>query len=347
MNISIKQVLVKPEVSTFIMFIVIMVGFYFANPRFLDERNIRIVMGITPEYIIVAIGIAILMISGEFDLSVGSVFALVPMAIVQLTHQGFNIWFSIALGLSIGIIIGFINGFITLRFGIPSFIATLGMLYIARSLTTVATAGFPPPFPHELPNEMFVYQFELFRASLYWSLLVAVILGILLHRSNLGNWIYATGGDVIAASSMGIKTNNIKMFCFILCGFLAGFAGMIQTFRLEAPLPSQGYLLELESIAAAVIGGVSLFGGIGTVIGAMIGAILIRFLESGIIMARIDAEWFRAGLGTLIILSVVFNTYISRRATQIGIKIIKMLDSNIIECKKLNKSLWCSCTQKF
>ena len=320
MNISIKQVLVKPEVSTFIMFIVIMVGFYFANPRFLDERNIRIVMGITPEYIIVAIGIAILMISGEFDLSVGSVFALVPMAIVQLTHQGFNIWLSIALGLSIGIVIGFINGFITLRFGIPSFIATLGMLYIARSLTTVATAGFPPPFPHELPNEMFVYQFELFRASLYWSLLVAVILGILLHRSNLGNWIYATGGDVIAASSMGIKTNNIKMFCFILCGFLAGFAGMIQTFRLEAPLPSQGYLLELESIAAAVIGGVSLFGGIGTVIGAMIGAILIRFLESGIIMARIDAEWFRAGLGTLIILSVVFNTYISRRATQIGIK---------------------------
>ena len=320
MNNSIKQVLVKPEVSTFIMFIVIMVGFYFANPRFLDERNIRIVMGITPEYIIVAIGIAILMISGEFDLSVGSVFALVPMAIVQLTHQGFNIWFSIALGLSIGIIIGFINGFITLRFGIPSFIATLGMLYIARSLTTVATAGFPPPFPHELPNEMFVYQFELFRASLYWSLLVAIILGILLHRSNLGNWIYATGGDVIAASSMGIKTNNIKMFCFILCGFLAGFAGMIQTFRLEAPLPSQGYLLELESIAAAVIGGVSLFGGIGTVIGAMIGAVLIRFLESGIIMARIDAEWFRAGLGTLIILSVVFNTYISRRATQIGIK---------------------------
>ena len=320
MNISIKQVLVKPEVSTFIMFIVIMVGFYFANPRFLDERNIRIVMGITPEYIIVAIGIAILMISGEFDLSVGSVFALVPMAIVQLTHQGFNIWLSIALGLSIGIIIGFINGFITLRFGIPSFIATLGMLYIARSLTTVATAGFPPPFPHELPNEMFVYQFELFRASLYWSLLVAIILGILLHRSNLGNWIYATGGDVIAASSMGIKTNNIKMFCFILCGFLAGFAGMIQTFRLEAPLPSQGYLLELESIAAAVIGGVSLFGGIGTVIGAMIGAVLIRFLESGIIMARIDAEWFRAGLGTLIILSVVFNTYISRRATQIGIK---------------------------
>ena len=320
MNISIKQILVKPEVSTFIMFIVIMVGFYIANPRFLDERNIRIVMGITPEYIIVAIGIAILMISGEFDLSVGSVFALVPMAIVQLTHQGFNIWVSIALGLSIGIIIGFINGFITLRFGIPSFIATLGMLYIARSLTTVATGGFPPPFPHELPNEMFVYQFELFRASLYWSLLVAVILGILLHRSNLGNWIYATGGDVIAASSMGIKTNNIKMFCFILCGFLAGFAGMIQTFRLEAPLPSQGYLLELESIAAAVIGGVSIFGGIGTVIGAMIGAVLIRFLESGIIMARIDAEWFRAGLGTLIILSVVFNTYISRRATQIGIK---------------------------
>ena len=103
------------------------------------------------------------------------------------------------------------------------------------------------------------------------------------------------------------------MFCFILCGFLAGFAGMIQTFRIEAPLPSQGYLLELESIAAAVIGGVSLFGGVGTIFGAAIGAILIRFLESGIIKARIDAEWFRAGLGSLIIISVVFNTWVVRR----------------------------------
>jgi len=103
------------------------------------------------------------------------------------------------------------------------------------------------------------------------------------------------------------------MFCFILCGFLAGFVGMIQTFRIEAPLPSQGYLLELESIAAAVIGGVSLFGGVGTIFGAAIGAILIRFLESGIIMARIDAEWFRAGLGSLIIVSVVFNTWVVRR----------------------------------
>jgi ribose/xylose/arabinose/galactoside ABC-type transport system permease subunit len=88
---------------------------------------------------------------------------------------------------------------------------------------------------------------------------------------------------------------------------------MIQTFRIEAPLPSQGYLLELESIAAAVIGGVSLFGGVGTIFGAAIGAILIRFLESGIIMARIDAEWFRAGLGSLIIISVVFNTWVVRR----------------------------------
>ena len=199
-NINLKNLLVRPEVATFIMFVVIMIGFYIANERFLDARNIRIVMGITPEYIIVAIGIAILMISGEFDLSVGSVFALVPMAMVQMVHQGIPPWFAIFLGLMIGIVIGYINGFITLKFGIPSFIATLGMLYIARSLTTVATGGFPPPFPHELPNELFVYQFELFRASLYWALLVAIVLGIMPHRSNVGNWIYATGGDTNAAS---------------------------------------------------------------------------------------------------------------------------------------------------
>ena len=158
---SIKSLLVRTEISTLIMFILIMIGFYLVNERFLSARNIRIVMGITPEYIIVAIGIAILMISGEFDLSVGSVFALVPMSIVQLTHQGIPPWIAIALGLMIGMSVGFVNGFITLRFGIPSFIATLGMLYIARSLTTVATGGFPPSFPHILPNELFVFQFEL------------------------------------------------------------------------------------------------------------------------------------------------------------------------------------------
>ena len=158
---NIRALLVRPEIATLIMFFAIMLGFYIANERFLDARNIRIVMGITPEYIIVAIGIAILMISGEFDLSVGSVFALVPMSMVQMVHQGIPPWIAILLGLMIGIIVGFVNGFITLRFGIPSFIATLGMLYIARSLTTVATAGFPPPFPHELPNELFVYQLHL------------------------------------------------------------------------------------------------------------------------------------------------------------------------------------------
>ena len=315
-NINLKNLLVRPEVATFIMFVVIMIGFYIANERFLDARNIRIVMGITPEYIIVAIGIAILMISGEFDLSVGSVFALVPMAMVQMVHQGIPPWFAIFLGLMIGIVIGYINGFITLKFGIPSFIATLGMLYIARSLTTVATGGFPPPFPHELPNELFVYQFELFRASLYWALLVAIVLGIMLHRSNVGNWIYATGGDTNAASSMGIKTNNVKMFCFILCGFLAGFAGMIQTFRLEAPLPSQGYLLELESIAAAVIGGVSLFGGIGTVFGALVGAFLLKFLDNGLVVARLDVNWFRFAVGTLLIFAVVSNTNLRRIANK-------------------------------
>jgi ribose/xylose/arabinose/galactoside ABC-type transport system permease subunit len=118
-NNRIKSILMRPEISTLIMFIVIMTGFFIANDKFLSPRNIRIVMGITPEYIIVAIGIAILMISGEFDLSVGSVFALVPMTMVQLVHQGIPPWFAIALGLSIGIAVGFVNGFITLRFGIP------------------------------------------------------------------------------------------------------------------------------------------------------------------------------------------------------------------------------------
>ena len=128
-NNRIKSILMRPEISTLIMFIVIMTGFFIANDKFLSPRNIRIVMGITPEYIIVAIGIAILMISGEFDLSVGSVFALVPMTMVQLVHQGIPPWFAIALGLSIGIAVGFVNGFITLPYIRMSYVQEQDWIY--------------------------------------------------------------------------------------------------------------------------------------------------------------------------------------------------------------------------
>ena len=304
----------RPEFSALIMTIVVLIGFSLYSPFFMTPTNIRVVLGIIPELGLVALGVAILMIAGEFDLSVGSVLALTPMVAFTTMAAGLNPTLAIILSLLVATGIGFINSQITLRFNIPSFITTLGMLFIARSLTVVISGGSPPPFPTDAPAFVFVEPFALFRMSLIWYAALAILLGLMLHMSNFGNWIFATGGYRPAARDMGINVFRVKTACFMLCSFLAGFAGLIQAFRLRSALPSAGVGLELEAIAAAVIGGMALTGGIGSVLGAVIGASLIRVIDNGLVMARVDANWFNLAIGTLTIVAVIFNTWIRERA---------------------------------
>ena len=259
------------------------------------------------------------MIAGEFDLSVGSVFALVPMVIVMVMGAwGVDPALAITLGLASALVVGYVNGWITLTFGIPSFVTTLGMLFIVRSIATVLSGGFPPPFPADTPTWLFVSDLGLFRSSMLWFGALILILALMLHGTNLGNWIYATGGQRQAAD-MGIDTRRVKLFCFMLCSLVAGFAGMITTFRLRSALPSLGEGLELQAIAAAVIGGTALTGGIGSVVGFVIGTLLIRVIDNGLVMARIDANWFRFAIGALTILAVILNTTLRARARSMKI----------------------------
>jgi simple sugar transport system permease protein len=315
MNKLAKTLLSRPEISAFVMLVIVIVGFAIYAPQFLSTGNMRVVLFAVPELGILALGTGILMIAGEFDLSVGSVFALVPMVIVILMGRyGVDPVVAIGLGLIVALVVGYLNGWITLTFGIPSFVTTLGMLFITRSLSTVISGGFPPPFPAETPVWLFVADLGLFRASMLWFVGFIIILSVMLNRSNLGNWIYATGGQRQAADDMGIDTRKVKLFCFMLCSFLAGFAGMITTFRLKSALPSLGEGLELQAIAANVIGGTSLTGGIGSVAGFVIGTFLIRVIDNGLVMGRIDANWFRLAIGTLTILAVILNITLRRKA---------------------------------
>ena len=128
---------------------------------------------------------------------------------------------------------------------------------------------------------------------------------VLLSRTNFGNWVRATGGFLPAAQSMGIPTARVKIACFMICSVLAGFAGTIQVMRLGAPLPSIGEGLELQAVAAAVIGGTSLAGGIGTIFGGIIGAPLIRVIDNGLVLSQVDANWFKLAIGFLTIFAVV------------------------------------------
>ena len=319
-----KAYLDKPELAGIVLLAALVAVFQIRSDGvFLNADNLRGILGILPEVGLVAIGVTLLMICGEFDLSVGSVFALMPMSVAIVLDAGVPFAPAVLLGLLICVLVGLLNGVITVYFAIPSFITTLGMLFIARSLTIVVSGGFPPLLPVDLPDwlfTVFVGPGGLFRMSFVWFVGIALLAGALLSLTNVGNWIKATGGHTDAASSLGIPVNGVKIGCFILCSVLAGFAGLIQVLRLGSPLPSIGEGLELQAVAAAVIGGTALSGGVGTVLGAIVGAVLIRVIDNGLVLTQVDANWFKFAIGALTILAVVANAWMRRLARRIKVE---------------------------
>lgn len=316
-----KVYLDKPELAGAVLLVLLLVVFQIAsNGVLLSYNNLQGVFGLLPEVALVAIGVTILMIAGEFDLSVGSVFALSPMVMAVSMVAGVPFAPAMLLGLLAAALVGLVNGFITLRFQLPSFITTLGMLFVARSLTVVISGGFPPLLPADIPAYVFTQFVGLVRMSMFWFAGIAILLAVMLSATNWGNWIKATGGQLDAAAAMGIPTGAVKMFCFVLCSLLAGFAGIIQVLRLGSPLPSLGEGLELQAVAAAVIGGTSLFGGIGTVAGAIVGALLIRLIDNGLVLSRVDANWFKFAIGSLLVLAVIGNSWLRRTSRRIKVE---------------------------
>ena len=314
----------KPELAGAALLVILAFVFEVrSGGSFLSPDNLRGILGLLPEVGLVSVGVTILMICGEFDLSVGSTFALVPMATSLTIIAGAPLVLAIVFGLVIAAAIGFVNGFITLNFAIPSFITTLGMLFIVRSLTVVISGGFPPLLPDDLATDVFT-QFVgpggLFRGSFIWFLIISIAASAMMTRSNLGNWIRATGGNLEGAQAMGVPARRVKLFCFVLCAVLAGFGGIMQVFRLHSPLPSIGDGLELQAVAAAVIGGTALTGGIGTVLGGIVGALLIRIIDNGLVMSQVDANWFKFAVGALTILAVIGNSWLGRTARSIKLE---------------------------
>ncbi|NOZ31717.1 MAG: ABC transporter permease [Alphaproteobacteria bacterium] len=321
----IKIYLEKPELAGLVFLIILTIVFQVQSDGiFLNSRNLQGILGILPEMGLVAIGVTLLMISGEFDLSVGSVFALTPMVMAVLLADGTPFVFAFGAGLLAAMAVGFVNGMLTVRFNIPSFITTLGMLFVARSITVVISGGFPPALPPgAMPKWLFtsfVGPGGMFRMSFLWFVLVAVLMTFLMSRTNFGNWVRATGGFLPAAKSMGIPTARVKVASFMICSVLAGFAGTIQVMRLGAPLPSIGEGMELQAVAAAVIGGTALTGGIGTILGGIIGAVLIRVIDNGLVLVQFDANWFKMALGGLTILAVIVNAWLRRKAKSIKVE---------------------------
>lgn len=313
-----------PEIIALSTFVLIFIFFALAaTDTFLSAyalSNILTFGGITG---IVVIGVAFLMISGEFDMSVGSTLAVASYVFALALVAGVPAVLAMILTLVVSALLGLINGLIVAYSRIPSFIVTLGTLFAYRGLARILGGGVAVKYtPDELPALFTYLNSSLsafnnlfdpagnFRASSLWFIALVIIMTFVLERTSYGNWTFATGGNPLAARSQGVNVKRVKIINYILSGCLAGLAGMLIFSQRNSATPLAGLGLELICVAAAVIGGIRLTGGYGTIIGASIGALLLSMLEQGLALLGIPNEIFRAVTGFIIIITVVINTYL-------------------------------------
>jgi ribose transport system permease protein len=300
-----------------ILYIIVLsvIAMTYAVPQFLGRQNISAILLSLSDQSIIAIGMAILLISGGFDLSVGSTVALSGAVTAIWLGQGIPVPVAILLGLGVGVLIGLINGLIIAEVGINPFITTLGMMSLARGMLMVVTdgqniSGLPPSFTVLGQGSIFGVQYPIIIS------LVLVITGdFLLRRSRFFRQNYYIGGNEKAAILSGINVKKIKIFNYMLTGFLAALAGIIIAARLGSASTTAGKGLELRVISAVIIGGASLRGGVGTVAGAFLGALLMSIIISSITLLGIALNWIDFAIGATLLLAVMADT-LSRKQGQ-------------------------------
>jgi len=258
------------------------------------------------------------LIAGELDLSISSIIPTCAYIFSLLIMAGIPSFFIVMIVLCVGLVIGLLNGLITTKGRIPSFITTLGTMMLLKGilypLSGMVTIGIGKYLAQE-PILVQVFVGEVFGmpAQFLWFILFALILGLLLHFHKFGWWIYATGDNKEAARAMGINTDLVKIICFMMVGLLCAFSSIIQVIRVGAFNVVLGTLYELQAIAACVIGGVSLFGGRGGIIGIILGSFLIPIIQNGMVFVGINPAGTTAFIGIAIIVFVLLNILMERR----------------------------------
>lgn len=276
--------------------------------RYLSEANLQLLFRSIPQLAILVIGVNLLMITGEFDLSVGSNFTFSALIMAMALNLGVPGIATVILALFVGAFIGFSNGILTTQTGIPSFIATLGGMMFWRGMILLLSQGQTEPFrPGEFFEAFLVSSLGPFQAQFFWLIVVAVLAHMLLERHRLGNHFFAVGGNKESAIAVGVNANRVKIAAFILVGVLASFSGIMSTTRIHSVSPIQGEGLELQAIAACVIGGTRLMGGTGTVLGAVLGAALLYTIQDILLLLRAPGFYLQMFVGILIVVAVILN----------------------------------------
>ncbi len=322
---GVRRLLGYPEAGPFALLIGAIITFTLLNATFISTLNIGNLLAFTPELGMIALAMTLLMTSGEFDLSVGSVFGFAPVLMWMLFNENImplELAFVTAIG--VAALIGLTSGLFVTKLGIPSFLVTLGMLLVVRGSALWLTQGFPQrtwrsegqPLAELIVGDFFVPtpwgDLRLFM-SLLWFIALASILGYVLMASKWGNWIQAAGGNPMAATARGVRVARTKISLFILTAVVAAYSGVTSSIRTASANPNSGDGYELEVIAMTVIGGTVLTGGKGTIIGTIIGILLLRVMRNGIVMAGVPALAYRIFIGAIILGMMALHAYMQRR----------------------------------
>ncbi len=299
---------------------------------------------------IIAVGACLLMIAGEFDLSIGSMIGFAGMLMaVPAMFLGWPMWAAVAFTFVCCAALGWLNGYLVVRTGLPSFIVTLAFMFILRGLTLVLSTHFsnstvvsgvgdavardplisalfrgaalPGLFEwlansgaiERLPNGKPVVE-GIPKVLLWWGALAAAA-GFVLSRTRTGNWIFTVGGDATAAKNVGVPVRRVKIGLFVVTALCACLFGVLQVADIGSAAADRGLQKEFEAIIAAVIGGALLTGGYGSIRGACIGALIFGVVQIGISYTDINSDWYRVFLGAMLLLAVLLNHYIRLRAT--------------------------------
>lgn len=320
----------KPEGGIAVLFIVVQIVVITAaliNPsfRYLDPANIAVTLKAIAPLGVMALGVSVLMIAGEFDLSVGALYSFCAIVVATLTASwGGDIgvdgasslapFAAMAVGLVVGALAGVLHAVITLRFNIPSFITTLGAMLIWKGATLLYHGAQSMRFkPSEPFNTIFNSSVGVVHTSMIWFIIFAIGFYFLLHHHKLGNHFFAVGGNRNAAVAIGVNPARTKIIAFGICGFMAAFAGVLAGARVMSIQPGGGLGLELQAIAACVIGGAALNGGRGSVLGVFLGTALMYTIQDLLLLLRAPGFYFDMFVGSLIVISVITNMAIRRR----------------------------------
>ncbi|RDI95313.1 ABC transporter permease [Meiothermus sp. QL-1] len=326
-----QRLLLRPELGSIAGLVVVFAFFALAagGSGFLSWDGTRNYLEVAAQLGILASAVALLMIAGEFDLSVGSMIGVAAISLALLAHPSYgNLPLSLAFLVTLGfaLLVGYLNGYLVMRTGLPSFIVTLAMMFILAGanigftkLITKLTivSGLNEKIAADPFAQLFTGSLLGLPAAVWWWLGTTAVLSFVLLRTPFGNWIFGAGGDANAARNVGVPVRRVKITLFMLTAAAATLLATIQVMGLGSANVLQGQGKELEAIAAAVIGGCLLTGGYGSVIGAGIGALILAIVQQGIVYTNIDLDWFKVMVGGMILGAVILNNYLRRLSLQV------------------------------